>query len=326
MRVLCLLLLICAAAAETRASVPSTTVETPRELVLATELERRGDLKAAERILLDFIGRAEAEGANGVLSAALNNLAVLYMEMERVADAERYFKRALRLMASLEGESAIRAHARTQLQLASLYIQAGRLREVEKLDIPAALDRLRTLPDQARGRSILAALAMSRNDLARAEQMTVGVLSFWQSNNKEHEADAEIATALNNLGIIASRQGRLDTAISRLNESLVVWRRLLGPDSPTLAKAMSNLATVCIQAKRNEEGVRWQQEALGVSQRAFGDSHPMTVAMQTVYAEILKKAGRKAEASEVARAASEARKSLRSPSTADYTIDIRDYR
>jgi hypothetical protein len=48
--------------------------------------------------------------------------------------------------------------------------------------------------------------------------------------------------------------------------------------------------------------------------------------MQGGYAEVLKKVGRKAEAREVARAASEARKSLRSPSTADYTIDVRDYR
>jgi tetratricopeptide (TPR) repeat protein len=326
MRVLCLLVLICAEASETRASAPSATVESPRELTVATELERKGDLKGAERVLLNFIDVAEAAGADGVLSAALNNLAVLYMGMERVADAERYFKRAMRVMASIEGEAASRALARTKLQLASLYIESGRVRDVAKLDIQAAIDALRTPPEQARGRSILAALAMGRNDLTTAEQMSLGVLSFWQSNNKEHEADAEIATALNNLGIIAFRQGRLDTAISRLNQSLTAWRGLLGPDNPTLAKAMSNLATVCTHAKRYEEAVQWQQEALGVSQRAFGNAHPLTVALQTGYAETLKKAGRKAEATEVGRAASEARKSLRSPSTADYTIDIRDYR
>jgi hypothetical protein len=89
---------------------------------------------------------------------------------------------------------------------------------------------------------------------------------------------------------------------------------------------MGNLATACTQARRYEEALRWQEEGLSVSHRAFGNSHPLTVAMQTAYAEILKKAGRKSEAASVARAASEARKSLRSPSTADYTIDVRDYR
>jgi tetratricopeptide (TPR) repeat protein len=204
MRSLCLLLFICGAAAQTHASATAASSEIPRELILATELEHKGNLKGAERVLLDFIDVAEAAGAQGVLSAAMNNLAVLYMGMERVADAERYFKRALRVMESIDGEAASRAHARTKLQLASLYIESGRAREVAKLDLPAALDRLRGPAEQARGRSILAALALARNDLATAEQMSLAVLSFWQSNSKEREADAELATALNNLGIIAS--------------------------------------------------------------------------------------------------------------------------
>ena len=324
MPVLCLLILICVAAAGTRASTPNPDI--PSELVLATELERKGDLKGAERVLLDFIDAAESAKAVGALGVAMNNLAVLYMGMDRAADAELYFKRALRVMESIDRESARQAHAHTKLQLASLYIETGRVRDVAKLDLPAILDRLLTPAEQVRGRSILAALAMARNDFATAEQMSLGVLSFWQSNNTEREAHAEIATALNNLGIIALRQGRLDTAISRLNQALDAWRKVLGPDNPTFAKAMGNLATACIQARRYEEAVRWQEEGLSVSQRAFGSSHPLTVAMQTAYAEMLKKVGRKAEATEVARAASEARKSLRSPSTADYTIDVRDYR
>ena len=326
MRLLCLLVLIGIAAAEDRASAPPAGAEIPREFILATQLERQGDMKAAERLLLDFIDTAETANTPGVLAVAMNNLAILYMNVDRVSDAERYFKRAMRVLESIEGTSAARTLARTKLHLASLYIENGRLKDVEKLDLKRVLDRLQTPMEQVRGRSILASLAMARRDFATAEQMSLGVLSFWQSNNKEFDSYAEIATALNNLGITAMHQGRLDRAISRLREALDAWRKILGPTNPTFAKAMGNLATVCVMAGRYEEAVRWQQEGLSVAQRALGDSHPLTVTMQAGYAEVLKKAGRKAEAGEVARAASEARKSLRSPSTADYTIDVRDYR
>jgi serine/threonine-protein kinase len=324
MRVLCLLL--CLAASDIGASMPVNSVDIPHEFTVAMELERKGDLKGAERLLLNFIDTAEKAKATGVLSVAMNNLAVLYMAMERTADAERYFKRSLRLMESIDGESARRAHARTTLHLASLYIEMGRARDVAKLDLPAALDRLHAPEDQIRGRSILASLAMARNDFAAAEEMSLSILSFWQSNRAKEEAQAEIATALNNLGIIALRQGRIETAISRLKESLDVWRKVLGPTNPTFAKAMSNLATVCTRARLYEEALRWQQEGLSIAQRAFGATHPLTVAMQSGYAEALKNVGRNAEATAVAHAASEARKSLRSPSEADYTIDVRDYR
>jgi tetratricopeptide (TPR) repeat protein len=332
MRTYCSLLVICFAAIDMAADVVtpvvSPVVSIPRPLTLAAELEQKGELQAAERILLDYIDASQSPDAREGLSVALNNLAILYTTMERAADAELYFKRAIRLLETMTYHpSAPHAIARAKVNLGSFYIEGRRSREAEKLNIKGIVDDLRDSPaDQTRARSMIAALAMVYNDLDRAEQILLGVVSFWQSNLTLFKAQAEIATALNNLGIIAWRQHRTDVALSRLNQSLAVWKEILGPGNPTLAKLMTNLAAACTQARRYQDAAAWQEQALETSRRALGDSHPFTVRLQGVYADILKKAGRKTEAGQVARAAAEARKTLRSRSLADYTIDYRDHR
>jgi tetratricopeptide (TPR) repeat protein len=241
MRVQCLLLPISLALIGLAADAPAP------ELAVATELELKGDLTGAESVLLGLINKAEAAGEIGQLSVALNNLAVLYVGMERHTDAERYFNRTMRMVQSNESETAKYVHARTTLHLAWLYIATGRVRDAEKLNVSAISDRLRAPDDQARTRSMLAVLAMFRKDLTNAEDMFLGVLSYWQLRAPQVKVDAEIATAFNNLGLIAWRQGRIDTALSRLHQSLALWRGIVEPDNPTLAKTMSNIAMVYSQ-------------------------------------------------------------------------------
>ena len=70
MRVLCLLAVICFIALGAHASTP-VSARIPEELTRATELERKGDLKGAERVLFDFIEAAEASKAVGALCVAM---------------------------------------------------------------------------------------------------------------------------------------------------------------------------------------------------------------------------------------------------------------
>jgi tetratricopeptide (TPR) repeat protein len=294
------------------------------ELQRAATLENNGDVKGSERVLLAAIETAKKEGLIGYHGIALNNLAVLYAVLERPADAERYFKRAISVVEEAEESLAVNTLARTKLHLASLYVETNRTREAEKLDLPAVMAKLQNPQDQARVRSMLASIAMAKNDLARAEEMYLGVLSFWQEHLAHGLGQTETATALNNLGIIAWRQNRTEAALTRLERSLGMWRTVLGEKNPTLAKTMSNLATVCVQAKRYDEAARWLEQADVIAQHTFGEVHPLTISLRQQYAEALKKAGRKEEAKVIARAASEARKIVRSPSVADYTLDYRD--
>jgi tetratricopeptide (TPR) repeat protein len=170
----------------------------------------------------------------------------------------------------------------------------------------------------------MAGLAMLRKELDSAEQNYLEVLAFWQEPARAAASRTEIATVLNNLGVIALWQRQPAVAQTRLDESFAVWQSILGPESPMLAKAMTNVATVCMQLRQYDEAAKWLGRAEAIAQGAFGELHSFTVGTQVAYAEALKKAGRQEEARRVSRSASEARKSMRSPSTADYTVDYRD--
>ena len=53
---------------------------------------------------------------------------------------------------------------------------------------------------------------MSHNDLDTAEQIYTQVLAFWREPRRATINQGEIATTLNNLGIIALRRGRTEVA------------------------------------------------------------------------------------------------------------------
>jgi Tfp pilus assembly protein PilF len=307
-------------------TIPAIRPEVNEALDKAIELEHQGQVQAAERILLDVIQSAQSGGVVLELGVALNNLAVLYLATDRYSDAERQFKRSTKVLETLEGETAEQVLAKTRLHLGALYIETGRGREATKLDLPSLLAILRSPEDKMRVRSAMAGLAMLRKELDSAEQNYLEVLAFWQEPARAAASRTEIATVLNNLGVIALWQRQPAVAQTRLDESFAVWQSILGPESPMLAKAMTNVATVCMQLRQYDEAAKWLGRAEAIAQGAFGELHSFTVGTQVAYAEALKKAGRQEEARQVSRSASEARKSMRSPSIADYTVDYRDLR
>jgi Flp pilus assembly protein TadD len=141
------------------------------DLALAIELERRGDLREAERILLNAVRTVQAVSENSLdLAVVCNNLAVQYAVWERDEDAEKYFRRAIRILQGLPGETADQVLARTKLHLASLYIENGRVRDATKLDVPLQLAILQHPEDRVRAKTILASLAGARKQYAEAEK------------------------------------------------------------------------------------------------------------------------------------------------------------
>jgi tetratricopeptide (TPR) repeat protein len=318
MRFLCFMLLTCTAAASQEMRPEAT-----KELDLAIELEHRGETREAERIILNVIRNAPSGSLES--GVALNNLAVLYLATDRYADAERQFTRAMRVLKELPGELAQQVSAKTKLHLAALYIETGRAKEAAKLDPQGLVEVLRAPEDKVLAKGSVAGLAMIRKDLAAAERIYLEILSFWRDPSRSAKSQTEIATVLNNLGVIALWQGRPEVAQERLEESFAVWKSVLGPASPVLAKAMTNVATAYVQVKEYDEAAKWFARAAVLATSAFGELHPFTVRTQFAHAEALKKAGRTFEAREISRSASEAQRSMRSPSTADYTVDYRDF-
>ena len=322
-----ILINLIAAAHATGADSPAPVrAELARELVRATQLENQGNVREAERLLIRIIRDVQSPAGSGMeLAVALNNLGVLYVSMDRYADAEQQFLRALRILKANGDEASVQLAAKTTLGLASLYNQCGRNKETSKLDIPGLVGILKAPEDQARARTALASVHAYRGDLEAAERLYLEVLSFWQSPDNGAGGNAiEIGTILNNLAVIALRQRRYDIARDRIQRSLASFQQSLGPESPIVVKNMTNVAAVYTEMQRHDEAVEWLARAWSSGRRTLGELHPFVVTIQFAYADALKKVGRKSEAGEMRQAAAEARRMSFSHSISDRVVDYRD--
>jgi Tfp pilus assembly protein PilF len=288
------------------------------------KLEQGGEIRKAEQVLVNAIRNAEAVPSDRLgLAIALNNLGLLYLTLDRHADAEQQLVRSIQILKKLKGELVEQVLAKTKLHLAAVYIESGRTGEVDRLNIPEGLRIPKDPEDQAHAKGMLAAFAMARKDMEEAERICLEALSFWMEPSRAPKAQAEIATILNNLGVIALWQGNLEVERTRHQQSLQIWQSILSPKNPTLAKAMANVGTTYLESKQYDEAATWLERAAGTAQMAFGELHPLTVAIQMTWAKALKKCGRKAEASRIFRQAADARRMMPKPSNADYTVSYR---
>jgi tetratricopeptide (TPR) repeat protein len=291
----------------------------------AIELERHGRIVEAQKLLHVVIRKAEAEPRDNIrLAVALNNLGVLYGASDRHGDAERQFKRSIRVLERLQGDMAEQLLARTRLHLAALYIESGRSRDLLRMNIPEIAAALRKPEDQMRAKGIMAGVAIVRKNLHEAEQISLEALAFWRDPVRAAASKAETAITLNHLGVIALWQGRSEAARDRLRESFEIWEQILGPAGPMLVKSMANVASAYLQAKQYDEAAAWLARSAELGRSTFGESHYVMVAIHSAHADALRKAGRKAEAKEIARIASEARRGMRRSTDADHTVDYRD--
>ena len=112
------------------------------------------------------------------------------------------------------------------------------------------------------------------------------------------EEHAEVARALNQLGVLEWRRGRLNEAEELYRQGLAVGRPLLGPDHPdTLAYEM-NLASLYRTQSRYKEAEPLYERNLASRQRVLGREHPATLETMSGLANQYQETGRyeKAEA------------------------------
>jgi tetratricopeptide (TPR) repeat protein len=296
-----------------------------RELTQAAELTRQGQDLSAERILLEFVQRCDrAKLENVDLALALQNLGVIYGEMRRLPEAERKLLRALQVARRQPGPAGEAIERRAKLHLANIYLDMGRTGDAVKLDLPGLIVPAESPEFQARVRGTIASVATARRDYSTAEQAFEELLAFWRDPVRASHSLAETATIQNNLGVLALWQGNLGKAHQLLEQSADDWSRATGPNSPLLARTMSNFGVACLRMKRPDEAIFWLERSMKIVDAAFGPKSAFTVQLQTVYAEALKKSGRKQEGREMERAALETRKGWHGATPGDYTIDQRE--
>lgn len=159
-----------------------------------------------------------------------------------------------------------------------------RLGESDSLEDAADAD---LLSEQAR-------LALHRGDLGAAEQLmqrTYEIRTRVLGRDRNHTL-----TALNDLGIIRMRMGRLEDALRDLSEVVAQREMLLGRHHPHTMIAMNNLAIVHRRLGRLDDAEASYRALLDARRRVSGEDHSSTLALELNLGVLLQSQGRLDEA------------------------------
>jgi len=230
-------------------------------------------------------------------AGALNNLAQLYGQMGRDAEAEPIHKRAIAVMEKAGGlDSADVAPELTNL--AALYERQLRYDEAEPLfkRALALWERAHgpNHPDVGKALNNLATLYERENRHADAEPLLRRALAIYQkAAGPENPA---VATVLNNIGQVVKSEGRYAEAEPPIRQSLAIRERLLGHEHPDVARSLNNLADLYEREARAADAEPLYLRALAIREHGLGPEHPDVATSQNNLAAFYQAQGRTADA------------------------------
>jgi CHAT domain-containing protein/tetratricopeptide (TPR) repeat protein len=237
---------------------------------LAMACRYTGGYPEAEQAYLDAIKLNRVLNSESLEMAVLfNNLAILYVDMGQLSQAEAYYKQALEVRQAKLGWSDPQVIASIK-DLAALYSQQGNLSQAVSI-LEEALGQCRpVLGDHPEVASLIHSLG-----------------NLWAQLGNAPRAHAHFGTALemrrailgaNHPDVAATLRGLADTALLReqqldyIRQALEVQRAATGEQSPEFARYLSNWALLT----KNQQGFRGTRallkHALAI-QKATLDAH-----------------------------------------------------
>jgi len=260
------------------------------------QLMRTGKYAEALPLAQAMVAQLEKGPPSRDFAGALNNLAQVYGDMGRDAEAEPLYKRSLAVMEKAAGlDSADMAPELNNL--AALYQRQFRYAEAEPLFKRALALRENALPpghpDVGQSLNNLATLYERQDRHADSEPLFKRALAIYQ---KTPGADPAVATLLNNLGQVLKAEGRYADAEPAIRQSLAIREKVLGRDHVDVARSLDNLADLYQRQDRFAEAEPIYQRALSVRERTVGPDHPDTVASLNNLASLYQAEGRTSDA------------------------------
>ena len=231
------------------------------------------------------------------LAGAMNNLAQLYGDVGRDAEAEPLYMRALAIMEKTVGVDSVEIAPELN-NLAALYQRQLRYAEAEPLFKRALALSEKQLPanhpDIGRALNNLATCYEKQDRHAESEALTRRALALYEKvAGPESPA---VATLLNNLGQIVKVQGREAEAEPMIKRSLAIREKVLGRDHPDVARSLNNLGDLYQRENRFAEAEPIFKRALAIREQAVGPDHPDTAASVNNLASLYQAEGRAADA------------------------------
>jgi tetratricopeptide (TPR) repeat protein len=291
-----LALLALALAASFCAGSPSGAEGLDAQSGKVIQLMRAGKYAEALPLAQAMVAQLEKGPPSRDFAGALNNLAQVYGDVGRDAEAEPLYKRSLAVMEKAVGlDSADMAPELNNL--AALYQRQFRYAEAEPLFKRALALREKALPpghpDIGQSLNNLATLYERQDRHADAAPLFKRALALYR---KISGADPAVATLLNNLGQVFKAEGRYADAEPAIKQSLVIREKVLGRDHVDVARSLNNLADLYQRQDRFTEAEPIYQRALSVRERTVGPDHPDTVASLNNLASLYQAEGRISDA------------------------------
>lgn len=259
----------------------------------------KADWQKSESLLNEHLALCEKlHGTEASETAtAVNNLAQLFQETNRLVDAERLTRRALAINQKQFGPN--HPEVATSLgNLASLLHYTERTSEAEPLMLRAlAINEASLGPahqNVATDLNNLAQVLLDSNRLAAAELLMRRSLAITEKNYAlDHSV---LTTDLGNLAQLLKVTGRLKQAESLMRQAFSIDETALGPDHPQIALRLNNLAQLLQITNRLQEAEQLFRRALLITEKANGPTHATMAIRLNNLAALLHATGRSAEA------------------------------
>ena len=233
-----------------------------------------GDMKAAQRSLLDAVATAYRSHDDARVASAMTDLAMLdgywlgeHEEGERWVDVARAAIERLGGSDELEAE---RARVAAEILIGedkgkeAIAAAAPALRLADKVWGPVSVQAATFHATLGAAESTAGNEALAREHYSAQHDILVRLVG------PDHPL---VAMALNNLGLDAEAEGRLDDAERDYRESARLLEQALGPDHPRVAIALGNLGAALRARHKPADALAAFERALAINERRFGPDY-----------------------------------------------------
>jgi tetratricopeptide (TPR) repeat protein len=261
--------------------------------------EAHGEFAQAERFFQEALRDAERPPSSPLsVAGILVNLGGLDTEQARYLDAERLFLRALALAQRAGGPRSY-AVAQVLWHLIGLYIDAGhrermnpflhQYQEIAMLDLQAdSLERAESLGNIGR-------IYLANNDSRKALPLFQKAVEIVESHHAEKAMP--LIRVLLDRAAVSGNLGHIDDAFSDLARASAIVSGMPDPAPQILIDLQVTSGLVYLQASRGAEAEASMKAALQIAESHYGPNHPVVAFVLRNCGVVLRKFGKKQEAS-----------------------------
>lgn len=289
-------------------------------LARAELLQQQGNYAEAEAAAEAALKDARALADEKAAATVWNNLAGLYLDSGRCELARQAYLRSLHVWEKA-GEAYRPQLFRAAINLFSAYLDCGEPGEAERINDKVLERNLEWLPresvDYARLLVNRGNLALIRKQPGVSERLLLESLAVW---TKADQGDPQIAFCLNLLALAEAHLGKRAAAETHTRRAYSILERHYPPEHPMLVKGLNNMATIYFITGNVAQAEEMFRQALARVQ-ALGPNSPMAMQLMLNYGVVLRKQGRKSEASRLEQRAAAIRAANR-PERRRQSVDV----